>query len=50
MRGYAGGNAAAMAARIWRAASSGMTSTMKAPAPVSLPARYFSLVAVRLGG
>src|SRR5215207_6148833 len=32
------------------AVASGRASTMYAPAPVSLPARYFSLSAVRLGG
>ena len=32
------------------ALTSGSTSMMNAPAPVSLPARYFSLSAVRFGG
>ncbi|HEX5975406.1 MAG TPA: NAD-dependent epimerase/dehydratase family protein [Rubrobacteraceae bacterium] len=38
------------AARRVFAVSSGSASTIYAPAPVSLPARYFSLSAVRLGG
>src|SRR5215203_2195105 len=36
--------------RRFSALTSGRTSMMKAPAPVSLPARYFSLSAVRFGG